>query len=106
MADRPLLVLHDEEEGHLVYDLLLLNNNEETVVACFPRPVARFHLESWSRSFAVSCGSILGVDYTLDNASAATITGRGSRARGCATPRAASSSGCPGPRAACSETAQ
>ncbi|RLN22088.1 hypothetical protein C2845_PM07G40210 [Panicum miliaceum] len=63
-ADRPLLVLHDKEEGHLVYDLLLLLDGEEetTTLACFPRPVARFPSQ-WCLSFAVSGGSIVGAEY-------------------------------------------
>jgi hypothetical protein len=68
MADRPLLLLHDEEEGHLVYSLLLLSSGQdETTLACFPRPIARFPLLPWASSFAVSGGSILGVNYNWAN---------------------------------------
>ena len=68
-GDRPLLVLHDTKEGHLVYDLLLLldgngeeDDEETTVACCFPRPVARFPSQ-WCLSFAVSGGSIVGAEY-------------------------------------------
>ncbi|KAF8686837.1 hypothetical protein HU200_043338 [Digitaria exilis] len=42
-GDRPLLVVHDKEEGHhLVYDLLLVDGGEEdTMLLVVPRPVAR-----------------------------------------------------------------
>jgi hypothetical protein len=66
-ADRPLLVVHDEEEGHLIYDLLLLllDTGEETLV-CFRRPVARFPPVLFGcRAFAVSGGSVLGVPYNF-----------------------------------------
>jgi hypothetical protein len=61
-VDRPLLVLHDAEEGHLVYDLLV--DGEEETLTCFPCPVARFtSLQHWCCSFAVSGGCVLGVKY-------------------------------------------
>ncbi|KAJ1272798.1 hypothetical protein BS78_06G229200 [Paspalum vaginatum] len=63
-GDRPLLVLHDEEEGHLIYDLFLLDDDGEDVMTCLPRPVAQFaSLIHWCCSFAVSGGSVLGVKY-------------------------------------------
>ncbi|KAK3154516.1 hypothetical protein QOZ80_2BG0191510 [Eleusine coracana subsp. coracana] len=62
-ADRPLLVVHDEEEGHLVYDLLLSSGGEETV-ACFPQPVARFPaVPSRCYSLAVSGGTVVCAQY-------------------------------------------
>ncbi|KAG0549116.1 hypothetical protein BDA96_01G227500 [Sorghum bicolor] len=62
-VDRPLLVLHDTEEGHLVYDLHLDGEEEETLT-CFPCPVARFTSpQLWCCSFAVSGGCVLGVMY-------------------------------------------
>ncbi|KAG0519891.1 hypothetical protein BDA96_08G025600 [Sorghum bicolor] len=63
-AGRPLLVVHDEEEGHLVYDLLV--DEEEMVVAaaCSPRPVARFPSQSAGcPAFAASGGAVLGAFY-------------------------------------------
>ncbi|CAL5063258.1 unnamed protein product [Urochloa decumbens] len=60
-ADRPLLVVHDKEEGHLVYDLVLLDGEDETLTCC-PRPVARFPSQ-WCLSFAVSGGSVVGAEY-------------------------------------------
>ncbi|CAL4943665.1 unnamed protein product [Urochloa decumbens] len=65
-ADRPLLVLHDKKEGHLVYDLLLDGKDEETTLACFPHPVAQFSSQ-WCLSFAVSNGSIVGAQYDWDD---------------------------------------
>jgi hypothetical protein len=64
-ADRSLLVVHDEEEGHLVYDLLVADDEEEVVVAaaCSPRPVARFPSPSGCRAFAASGGAVLGAFY-------------------------------------------
>uniref|UniRef100_K4AMD8 Uncharacterized protein n=1 Tax=Setaria italica TaxID=4555 RepID=K4AMD8_SETIT len=64
-TDRPLVVLHDEKDGHLVYDLLLLDGEEETL-ACFPHPVARLPSQ-WCCSFAVSGGSIVGAQYDWDD---------------------------------------
>jgi hypothetical protein len=62
-SSRPLLVLHDEEEGHLIYDLLLLGSEEDPetqTLSCFPHPVACFPAGLGCRAFAVSGGSILG----------------------------------------------
>ncbi|TVU49396.1 hypothetical protein EJB05_00704, partial [Eragrostis curvula] len=62
-ADRPLLVLHDPEEGYLIYDLLLFESGQGETVACLPHPVARFPLPSWCCSLAVSGGSVLCARY-------------------------------------------
>jgi hypothetical protein len=65
-SSRPLLVLHDEEEGHLIYDLLLLGSQEDPetqTLSCFPHPVACFPAGLGCRAFAVSGGSILGAFY-------------------------------------------
>lgn len=58
-------MLHDEEDGHLVYDLLVHTNETLT---CLPRPIARFPLPSWACSFAVSGGHVVGVDYSWNMA--------------------------------------
>jgi hypothetical protein len=58
-SSRPLLVLHDEEEGHLIYDLLLLGSEEDPetqTLSCFPHPVACFPAGLGCRAFAVSGG--------------------------------------------------
>ena len=58
-ADRPLLVVHDKDEGHLVYDLLVAYDEEEMVAAaCSPWPVARFPSPSGCRAFAASGGTV------------------------------------------------
>jgi len=65
-ADRPLLVVHDEEEGHLVYDLLVADDEEEikmVAAACSPQPVARFPSPTGCRAFAASGGAVLGASY-------------------------------------------
>ncbi|KAK3153381.1 hypothetical protein QOZ80_2BG0171560 [Eleusine coracana subsp. coracana] len=60
VASRPLLVVHDEKQGHLIYDLLL-DDGEEQTLACFPRPIVCFPFSLMGcASFAVSGGSILG----------------------------------------------
>ncbi|KAJ1285577.1 hypothetical protein BS78_03G289700 [Paspalum vaginatum] len=59
---RPLLVLHDEKEGHLVYDLVLDDEQETMALTCIPCPVAQFPLlVHWCCSLAVSGGSVLAV---------------------------------------------
>jgi hypothetical protein len=47
--------------------ILLSSGQDETTLACFPRPIARFPLLPWASSFAVSGGSILGVNYNWAN---------------------------------------
>nr|CAB3497967.1 unnamed protein product [Digitaria exilis] len=67
--DRPLLVVHDDKEGHLVYDLLLLlldgeaENDAAAALACFPRPVAHFAASLGLRALAVSGGAVVGAFY-------------------------------------------
>nr|CAB3492990.1 unnamed protein product [Digitaria exilis] len=63
--NRPLLVVHDDKEGHLVYDLLLLlldgeaeNDAAAAALACFPRPVAHFAASLGLRALAVSGGAV------------------------------------------------
>ncbi|KAF8659374.1 hypothetical protein HU200_058585 [Digitaria exilis] len=68
--NRPLLVVHDDKEGHLVYDLLLLlldgeaeNDAAAAALACFPRPVAHFAASLGLRALAVSGGAVVGAFY-------------------------------------------
>jgi hypothetical protein len=65
--DRPLLVVHEEEEGHLVYDLLVQQHGEEEALACFPRPVAHFPAPLGCRALAVAGGTVLGAFYDFMN---------------------------------------
>ena len=60
-------MLHDEEEGHLVYDLLVADDEEEikmVAAACSRRPVARFPSPTGCRAFAAySPQPVLGASY-------------------------------------------
>ncbi|KAL6905382.1 hypothetical protein ACP4OV_002983 [Aristida adscensionis] len=67
-ADRPLLVVHDEEEGYLIYDLCLLESDDTEgapLLASFPRPASCFGTPPWMQAFAVSGGHILGACYSF-----------------------------------------
>ena len=57
---------HSSTEGHLVYDLLVADDEEEIKMvagACSPRPVARFPSPTGCRAFAASGGAVLGASY-------------------------------------------
>ncbi|KAL6616768.1 hypothetical protein ACP70R_039038 [Stipagrostis hirtigluma subsp. patula] len=57
--------MHDEKEGHLIFDLLLHDSDEgeETLLSCFPHPAERVPPSWMCCQLAVSGGIILGVRY-------------------------------------------